>query len=304
MPQLDPTHVLIKDCSVVWDGVTRPEQGENGIKYSLKVVVDPNNPDIALFDQLGQKTLQESEFKGVLPQGGRMNIGVAAATEFNGLYTGFAVVSGNTKRLPEVWDENGNIMDPMQYGNLLYGGQKVDVIVHCYAYNAKGNKGVAAGLDAVRIIASANAPRQNFGGSGFDSSSVFGGGNAGQQQGGFNQQAQGQQQGGFNQQAQGQGQGGFNQQAQGQGQGGFNQQAGGQQQGGFNQQAQGQGQGGFNQQAQGQGQGGFNQQAGGQQQGGFNQQAQGQQQGGFNQQAQGQQQGGFGQQQTGFMPQQ
>ena len=260
MPQLDPTHVLVKDCLVVWDGVTRPENGDNGIKYSLKVVADPNHPDIALLDQLGQKTLAESEFKGVLPQGGRMNIGTAGQGEFNGQYTGFAVVSGNTKRLPEVWDETGNIMDPMQYGNLLYGGQKVDIIVHCYAYNAKGNKGVATGLDAIRIIASANAPRQNFGGSGFDSSSVFGGGNQQAQSGGFNQQAQS---GGFNQGGQQAQSGGFNQGGQQAQSGGFNQ--GGQQaqSGGFNQQAQS---GGFNNNGgnpQPQSNGGFNNNGGG-----------------------------------------
>ena len=225
MPQLDEKHILIEDCIVVWDGVTRPEQGENGIKYSLKVVANPQHPDVVLFDQLGQKTLAESEFKGILPQGGRMNIGTAGPQEFNGQYTGGAVISGNTKRLPEVWDENGCLMDPMQYGNLLYGGQKVDIIVHCYAYNAKGNKGVAAGLDAIKIKVSANAPRQNFGGSGFDSSSVFGGGQQ-QQAGGFNQA-----QGGFNQPQQA---GGFNQPQGGQQQqaGGFNQPQGG----GFGQQ--------------------------------------------------------------------
>jgi hypothetical protein len=195
------TDTLVKICGafVVWDGITRPDKTSDGKpKYSLKVVVDPSNPDLALFNQLSQTALQQSKFAGVLPAGGRMPIGQAQATEFNGLYTGWAVLNCNTMRIPNVHDEaTGALMDPMQYAAMIYGGQKVDVLVDCYEYDKSGNKGIATGLEAFSIIASANAPRQQFGGSGIDTSGAFGGGAAqGQQpaQGGYQQPAPAQQQ--------------------------------------------------------------------------------------------------------------
>jgi len=176
MPVIDEKHVKIVGCYVVWDGVTRPDTGpDNKPKYSLKVVCQPNSPDIGAFSQLTNAALHQSKFQGVLPQGGRMPIGQATPDEFNGLYNGWAVLNCNTQRVPDVYDENGQRLDPMQYGNLLYGGQQVDVLVHCYEYDKAGNKGIATGLDAFAIISSANAPRQNFGGAGIDTAAAFGG---------------------------------------------------------------------------------------------------------------------------------
>jgi len=180
MPQFDKKHIKICGGYVVWDGVTRPEiqgQGENAgkPKWSLKVVFDPNNPDIALFNQLTNQTLQESQFRGVLPQGGYMPIGVVKPGEFNDMFIGWSVISFKTTRCaPDVYDENGVLLDAMQYKPMIYGGQKVDVLAHCYEYNQK-SKGIAGGLDAFAIITSANAPRQNFGGEGVDTASAFGG---------------------------------------------------------------------------------------------------------------------------------
>ena len=176
MPMFNEKTVKIIGCFVVWDGITRPDTGQDGKpKYSLKVVVNPNTPDIGLFQQLANTSLQQSKFQGVLPQGGRMPIGQAQPNEFNGLYNGWAVLNCNSQRLPDVYDENGQRLDPMQYGAAIFGGQQVDVLVHCYEYDKAGNRGIATGLDAFSIIASANAQRQNFGG-GIDTSGAFGGG--------------------------------------------------------------------------------------------------------------------------------
>lgn len=174
----DDKHVKIHGAFVVWDGVTRPDTSPDGKpKYSLKVVVPPTSQDLPDFDSLANRTLMESEFKGTLPAGGRMPRGEALANEFNGQFTGWAVLNCNSQRIPDVYDENGQRLDPMQYGPLLYGGQKVDVLVHCYAYNKAGNRGVASGLDGFAIIASANAPRQEFANS-VDTAAAFGRGSA------------------------------------------------------------------------------------------------------------------------------
>jgi hypothetical protein len=178
MPLFDEKHVKICGCYVVWDGITRPDKNPDGSpKYSLKVVVDPNNPDIGLYHQLSARALQESKWQGVLPAGARMPVGQARADEFNGLFNGWAVLNCNSQRIPDIRDEQtGALLDPMQYGPLLYGGQKVDVLVHCYEYDKAGNKGIATGIDAFSIIVSANAPRQQFGNAGIDTSGAFSGG--------------------------------------------------------------------------------------------------------------------------------
>ena len=179
----DQEHVKIHGAVVLWDGITRPDMDTGKAKYSLKVAVHPNNIDLQDMHNLAQATLQSCPFKGNLPNGCSLpGMAVAGPQEYEGLYNGWLVFGCNTQRLPTVYDENGAVMDPMQYGPLIYGGQQVDVLVHCYHYDKAGNRGIATGLDAFSIIVSANAAQQNFGGSGIDTSSAFGGGNNGGQQ--------------------------------------------------------------------------------------------------------------------------
>ena len=190
------TSVMINGATVVWDAITQPEINDSGkTKYALKVVVPANSPDVPLLQQMADKCLQESPFRGVLPQGGRMPIGVATAAEFNGLFAGWHVINAGTYRSPVVYDENGQQLEPMQYGGAIYGGQQVNILVHCYDYDNK-SKGVAAGLDGFSIIASAQGQRHSFGGGGINTSNAFAGGGGQpqsqpqQQQGGYQQQPQ------------------------------------------------------------------------------------------------------------------
>jgi hypothetical protein len=175
----DEKHLKICGCTVVWDAITSPDTNDSGKqKWGLKVVVAPGNPDLALAQQLANGALQTSKWKGVLPNGGNMPLGTATAAEFNGMFNGYAVFSAGTYRgIPEVFDENGGPIDPMQLSNLLYPGQQVDVLVHTYEYDNK-SKGIAFGLSGFAIIASANAPRQNFGGASVNAAAAFGGGSA------------------------------------------------------------------------------------------------------------------------------
>lgn len=198
-PNSPITCVMIKGATIVWDGVTRPEENDGGnMRWNLKVVLPPNHPDIAILNQLAQTELQASEFKGILPQGGIMPEGTASPAEFNGLYPGWSVVNCSTFKTPQVYDETGQILDPMVYGGQIFSGQCVNVLVHCKAYNNK-SRGVAARMDGFSIIASKGAQPTSLGGGGVDTASAFGGGQpAGQQQAPAGQQPQ-QQQGGFHQ---------------------------------------------------------------------------------------------------------
>ena len=182
MPQHDEKHVKVCGCMIVWDAMTRPDTNESGTKHNFKVIVPPNNPDIQLLDQLANKTLMESVFKGTLPEKGTMPVGTLGPNEYNGQFNGWRVFTSGTYRgFPQCFDENGAVLDPMQAGPLIYTGQIVDLLVHCYANNGIV-KGIACGLDGFSIIVSANAQRQNFGSAGVDASGAFGGGQPAQQQ--------------------------------------------------------------------------------------------------------------------------
>ena len=238
MPQFDEKHVKICGGFIVWDGITQPEIVQQGTKagsqkWTMKAVFEPSNPDLGLYDQLANKCLMESKWRGQLPQGGRMPIGQVGPDEFDGMFTGWAVISFKTTlKAPDVYDENGAPIDAMAFNQAIFTGQKVDVLAHCYDYDAAGNRGVSAGLDAFAVIQSAQAQRLQIGG-GVNTASAFGGGGAqqpqGNPQGGYNpngQQPQGNPQGGYNpptQQPQGNPQGGYSpngQQPQGNPQGG------------------------------------------------------------------------------------
>ena len=188
---LDDKHVLVEGATVVWDAITRPERRDDGsTSYKLKVVIPAGNPAIAEIEQLAQQCLAESKWRGNLPNGANWAISPVNPGEYNNQFPGGYVINPSSNRVPDIYDEAGQMLaDPMQYGPLIYPGQMVSVIAHAWDYDNK-SKGIATGLDGVRIHTSANAPRQQFGGGGYNAGAVFGNG------GGFQQQPMQQPQGG------------------------------------------------------------------------------------------------------------
>lgn len=184
MPRFDDNHVKLCGGTVVWEGVTRPEISQVGAnagkpKWTLKVVFPPHCPDIALFEQLAAQALQQSKWRGQLPAGGRMPVGTVQPGEFGDAFPGWRVISFKTSlRQPDVYDENGAPVDAMRLAQVVYGGQRVDVLGHCYEYDQAGNKGISAGLDAFAVIESAQAPRREFGSS-VNTAAAFGPAGAG-----------------------------------------------------------------------------------------------------------------------------
>ena len=180
-PKTQVKAVLINGATVVWDGITQPEKMDDGaLKHTLKVVFPTYTGDDQLVNQLATECLRDSEFKGVMPAGGNWAISQVQAGEFQDLFPGHACVNTSTFRAPDVFDENGQKLAPAQYGQLIYTGQKVNVIVTCRAYNNKA-RGVKCQLEGVQIVVSANAPRLNLGGGGFNAAAAFGGGAPAQQ---------------------------------------------------------------------------------------------------------------------------
>jgi hypothetical protein len=241
MPLFENNFVRIVGGVVLWDGISRPETSDDGkLKWNVKIAVPPNCPDLALLDQLTRQELASCPFKGTMPNGGKWPMNRIEPNDYDGNFVGWFAINCSTFRQPVVLNEQNQPMDVMQYGQMLYPGQRVDVLVHAKYYDNK-SKGIAARLDGLQIIASANAPRANIGGAGVNAQAAFGAMPA--------QQLQPQGNNGGYQQPQNQG-GGYQQQPQNQGfQGntqthadannyGSNQYQGGNNQGNFNQQPQ------------------------------------------------------------------
>ena len=211
MSQLDQETVLVEGAVVVWDAVSKPEAPEHGgpAKFKLKVIIPPGSPDAALVNQLAANCLNASKWKGNLPAGGVWPITPIAPGEYGDLYAGGHIINPSSKHCPDVYNDSGQKMDPMQYSGLLFQGQSVDVIVNVWDFDNKA-KGISTGLEAVRINISRNAQRQQLtaGTGGYDASKVFGNPSAqGQAPQGYGQApAQGQAPQGYGQAPQGYGQ--------------------------------------------------------------------------------------------------
>lgn len=162
---IDDKSIRIDGAIVVWDGVTRPAVKDGKTKWTLKIVIEPNNPHLADFIALGGRAIQQSQWSGNLPANAHKPMNKASPNEFNGLFPGWAVINGITyKDVPEVVNEQNQLIDPMTYRSLFFAGQQVDVAFGTYEYNVNGNMGIAASLGPIRIIQSANKQKIDVGG--------------------------------------------------------------------------------------------------------------------------------------------
>ena len=168
MPRIDENKVKLCGGIVVWDEVSTPTVATQGKRagdthWKFKLAFEPSNPDLVLHNNLALKALAESpDFRGVLPPGGRMPQSVIGPNEFGGQFTGWVAVSFGTYYAPDIYDEAGTLIDPMQRAGLVYVGQRVDVLCHCYPYNT-ASKGIGSGLDAFGVSLSAPGQRLNLG---------------------------------------------------------------------------------------------------------------------------------------------
>jgi hypothetical protein len=164
----DGKSVVTCDAVILWDGITRPETDTyDGVPaYNIKVALPQNAAEVTELETLCNTTLQHSEFKGAMPQGGNWPIASLDLAKFPAdaaRLTGMVGVNAKSKYVPQVYDANGQVLQPMQYGQMLYPGAVVRVLVGCYAFNNK-SKGLAFSLDGIMIVDAVNAPKLSVGG--------------------------------------------------------------------------------------------------------------------------------------------
>lgn len=158
----------VRTCSgiVLWDGITSPDQNDDGsVSHNLKIAIPENAAEKAELEQLATNTLNSSEFKGVLPVNGNWPvtvIDVSKLGESAPLMAGRVAITGKTRRgVPPVYDANGQVLSAMQFGQMIYPGAVVELLVHSYSYNNK-QKGIGFGLDGIMIV-DATAPKLDVG---------------------------------------------------------------------------------------------------------------------------------------------
>ena len=132
----------------------------------------PGSPEIPELEQLANMSLTASKFNGVLPPGANWPTKVIGIGEIDSAVQGYTSFSAKTYHgAPQVFDANGQLLSPMQYGAMLYPGAIVQVLIHAYDYDNK-QKGVGFGIDGIMIV-DATAPRLNV--AGVDAAGAFGG---------------------------------------------------------------------------------------------------------------------------------
>lgn len=160
---------------VMWDGVTRPEEKDDGKggkrqQWSLKVALLASAPEIAELTAIATEALQgDAKFKGQLPPGGVWPIMQVNPADFEGKLPSHVAFNAKSFRIPQVFGIDNKELPPIAYQNMLYPGATVRVVIHAYAFDNK-SKGIAFGLDGVQII-DATTPRLPVGG--VDASAAF-----------------------------------------------------------------------------------------------------------------------------------
>lgn len=146
--------VITCNARVIWDGVVaKPEQMDDGsFKYSLRVAIPANAPEISELQTIIDRELQTGIFKGVFPNGGNQAMSDVGAGEFGDMLVGHKVMNSVTYGTrPDVYDINGQMLDPMVYGHMLYPGATVQLILSARSYNNK-SKGLGFWLNGIKII--------------------------------------------------------------------------------------------------------------------------------------------------------
>lgn len=175
-------NVTTGDGIILWDGITQPgtDDKTGAIIHSLKIAIVENSVEKGELEQLAMNALAaDPAFKGELPPGGEWplrTIDVSKLGDSAALMTGRISINANTRLgAPNIFDANGQQLQAMQYGQMLYPGAIVKLLVHAYTFNNK-SKGVAFGLDGIQII-NATTPKLDVGGgmSASQAAAAFGG---------------------------------------------------------------------------------------------------------------------------------
>ncbi len=152
------THVKIDSVIVTWDGLSRPEQKDDGsFDWNVGFAIKTNASEMGELQTIVNNAVA-AKFPQGLPAGAHPAFRDADTAKFGPLVAGCYTANASTRQgLPPVFDENGKQLTKDDLNGVFYAGCEVSLLVHAYAYdNIK--RGVKFGLDGV-MIKNRNAPK-------------------------------------------------------------------------------------------------------------------------------------------------
>lgn len=136
-------------CRYAWLDKTKVYDGKDTGKYSLEVVLDPDN-NTAHAEYLDALVELSAELIGNLPKGKQKKANLPYAYEEDkdtGERTGYVILRPNTTTKPAVVDAKKNPVSKP-----VFGGSIVKVIVKPSLYDTGSNCGVKLYLNAVQVL--------------------------------------------------------------------------------------------------------------------------------------------------------
>jgi len=154
-PQRKGTNIITGCVRLAYNSVLEPkvsdlDGADKTPKYPAVILIEPNDPLIKLMQEAMMEAANEFFGEGKIPKGLRSPIrdGEEKAEEYP-FYAGHKFINVTTKNKPGVVDQrNKPITDPDE----IYSGCWVRVEINCFAYDRKGNKGVAFGLNNLQKL--------------------------------------------------------------------------------------------------------------------------------------------------------
>jgi hypothetical protein len=124
-------------------------------KYSVSVLIPKTDKAlIAQINKAVEKAIDEGQGKLKTRKGLKLPMRDGDEEKDSAEYEGHFFISANSNDAPMVVDQDRQaVIDPRE----VYSGCKGRVSINFYAYNTGGNKGIAAGLNAVQKTADGEA---------------------------------------------------------------------------------------------------------------------------------------------------
>ena len=122
-------------------------------KYSSSLIIPKSDKaTIKLIEDAIEQAIQEGvgKFGGKIPPRGSLKLPLrdGDAERDDEDYAGAYFINANSTFQPGVVDREGNITD----ASIIYSGCYVRACISFYAFNTNGNRGIAAGLQALQFI--------------------------------------------------------------------------------------------------------------------------------------------------------
>lgn len=149
-----PTKVITDKVRVCYVFVDQARPDDNGVmKYSLCVLIDKKNKQLLTKVQAAVNAAKEDgkakKWGGKIPPNLKMPLRDGDTERDTPEYKGHYFLNCTSTQKPGILDADGNAA--MEAGT-IYSGCFARVSINFYPFDAKGNKGVAAGLQNIKFV--------------------------------------------------------------------------------------------------------------------------------------------------------